>query len=139
MHLFISKLLENHSCCRRNCPVYIIFVSRIFHCFVELFYLFLACLQSFKVTGSLVNVAFFFFILRSKSEEAQGTFFLSILLFFKGAYLAIAVIGIFSHELHISHLAWKTQKCNSSLSTLNPSNNNNNSNNNNDFVKRIRK
>ena len=65
---------------------------------------------------------------------------LLILPFFNGAYLSIAVIGIFSHELHISHLAWKTQKCNSSLSTLNlPNNNDNYSNNNNDFIKRMRK
>ena len=42
---------------------------------------------------------------------------LLILPFFNGAYLSIAVIGIFSHELHISHVALKTQKCNSSLST----------------------
>lgn len=138
MHLFISKLLENHSCCRRNCPVYIIFVSHIFHCFVELFYLFLACLHSFRVTGSFSQCGFPFFSLYAVNlKKLKGPFYL---LFFKGAYLSIAVIGIFfSHELHISHLAWKTQKCNSSLSTLNPSNNNNKSNNNNDFVKRTRK
>lgn len=80
---------------------------------------------------------FSFYVVNLK--KFKGPFFCSFFSFFKGAYLSIAVIGIFSHELHNSHLAWKTQKCNSSLSTLNPSNNNNNSNNNNDFVKRIRK
>ena len=83
MHLFISKLLENHLCCRRNCPVYIIFVSRIFHCFVELFYLFLACLQSFKVTGSLVNVAFFFLFYVVNLKKLKGPFFCPFFSFLK--------------------------------------------------------
>lgn len=80
MHLFISKLLENHSCCRRNCPVYIIFVFAFFTALLNFFHLFLACLHLFRETGSLVNVAVFFFIIRSKSEEAQGTFLSSLFL-----------------------------------------------------------
>lgn len=131
-----------HSFIHLNCPAYIIFVSRIFHCFVELFDLLLAFLHPFRVTGYLVTVAFFFLIYVVNMKKLKGPFFpdLLILPFFNGAYLSIAVIGIFSHELHISHVAWKTQKCNSSLSTLNlPNNNDNYSNNNNDFIKRMRK
>ena len=108
-----------HSFIHLNCPAYIIFVSRIFHCFVELFDLLLAFLHPFRVTGYLVNVAFFFLIYVVNMKKLKGPFIpdLLILPFFNGAYLSISVIAIFSHELHISHVAWKTQKCNSSLST----------------------
>lgn len=83
MHLFISKLLKNHSCFCLNGPAYIIFVSRIFHCFVELFDLFLACLHSFRVTRSLVNVAFFFSFYVVNLKKLKGPFFRPFFSFLK--------------------------------------------------------